>query len=141
MGAIFGIVAVGGVPFDAAAEYAVALPRNLLKGAFKIDPLVEFAEAHPEAMPHEDNMMPALEVVIMNQAKELFRRLGSFDEMDLDGNGVLDQEEIRAGLERKLGAPPSDTLLAHLMRSLDHDASGGVTREEFEAGVKVKDVR
>ena len=92
-------------------------------------------------MPHEDNMMPALEVVIMNQAKELFRRLGSFDEMDLDGNGVLDQEEIRAGLERKLGAPPSDTLLAHLMRSLDHDASGGVTREEFEAGVKVKDVR
>ena len=135
------IVAVGGVPFDAAAEYAVALPRNLLKGAFQIDPLVEFAEAHPEAMPHEDNMMPALEVVIMNQAKELFRRLGSFDEMDLDGNGVLDQEEIRAGLERKLGAPPSDTLLAHLMRSLDHDASGGVTREEFEAGVKVKDVR
>ena len=41
---------VSGRPFAAGATYSVALPRNLLKGAFDIGPLVAFAAEHKAAL-------------------------------------------------------------------------------------------
>ena len=63
------ILSVGGQPFSAMATYQVALPRNLLKGAFDIQPLVEFAKAQPDALPSDDSFLPALNVIIMQQAR------------------------------------------------------------------------
>ena len=40
---------VSGRTFAAGATYSVALPRNLLKGAFDIGPLVAFASEHKAA--------------------------------------------------------------------------------------------
>ena len=54
------IVAVGGAPFDAGASYSVAVPRNLLKGAFEIEPLVAWAKEHAASLPDEDAFVPAL---------------------------------------------------------------------------------
>ena len=39
-------IKIAGKPLNPTETYSVALPRNLLKGAFKIGPLVEFAKAH-----------------------------------------------------------------------------------------------
>ena len=40
-----GEIRIGGKPLEPSASYSVALPRNLMKGAFKILPLVEFGKA------------------------------------------------------------------------------------------------
>ena len=39
--------------------------------------------------------MPALNLIIMQQAKHIWRRLGSFDELDLDGDGELTLEDSK----------------------------------------------
>ena len=44
-GVMAGEIRIGGKPLEPSASYSVALPRNLMKGAFKILPLVEFGKA------------------------------------------------------------------------------------------------
>ena len=113
---------VNGKAFAADQSYAVALPRNLLKGAFKIAPLVAYAQAHPEALPASDDIyLQAMHAVVMHHAHSLWLRLGSFEEMDVDGDGELTREEIRCGLEAKLGQPPSQLMLDYVIAPLDKD--------------------
>ena len=58
--------------------------------------------------------------------------MGSFDQLDLDGDGELTRDEIRAGLAHKLGHPPSETMVDNVIRSIDLDGSGTINRDEFE---------
>lgn len=47
-------IRIGGRPLNLKQSYAVALPRNLIKGAFKIQPLIDFGKAHAAELPTED---------------------------------------------------------------------------------------
>ena len=40
--------------------------------------------------------MPALHLIIAQRARHIWRRLGSFEELDLDGDGELTRAEVRA---------------------------------------------
>uniref|UniRef100_A0A7S4BPL4 EF-hand domain-containing protein n=2 Tax=Chrysotila carterae TaxID=13221 RepID=A0A7S4BPL4_CHRCT len=126
------VLSVGGRQFNKDAVYNVALPRNLLKGIFDIRPLVDFANAHPEAMANEDAYVPAVNLILMHQAKQIWRRLGDFDEIDLDGNQQLDRDEIATALEKRLGTKPSQILLDNVIRAIDTDHSGTIDRDEYE---------
>ena len=127
------LVEVGGRPFDPAASYTVAVPRNLLKGAFDIAPLKAFAEAHPELVPAEDNYLEANVLVVMEGGRRMWRGLGNFDDMDLDGDGELDREEIIEALRKKLSTEPSTIMVDNVIASIDTDGSGTISRDEFEA--------
>ena len=124
------VVSVGGVPFDAEATYSVAVPRNLLKGAFEIAPLVEWAAEHAASLPDEDAFVPALNLILHHNASQIWRRLGSFDDLDLDGDGELTRDEIVAGLAAKFGGEPSAVMVDNVMRALDADGDGTISREE-----------
>jgi hypothetical protein len=58
-----------------------------------------------------------------------------FDEIDTDGNGTLDPEEFRAGLD-KYGMDMSDTEVSDLYRLLDANGDGVLTLEEFSSITK-----
>ena len=124
---------IRGAPFDPRAEYAVAMPRNLLKGAFNVAPLVEFARASPHALPDDDAFIPAFNLVLMHQSRRIWRRLGDFNEIDLDGNGELDRDEVAEALRAKLGSEPSAMLIDRVVAALDVDASGTISRDEYES--------
>ena len=47
-------IRIGGKPLNPLETYSVALPRNLVKGAFKIKPLMEFGKIHAADLPTED---------------------------------------------------------------------------------------
>ena len=132
------IMAIGGVPFDPAATYQVAVPRNLFKGIFDVRPLVDFAKAHPEALGDQDKFLPAFNLVIMNQARRIWHNLGSFQEIDLNGDGVLSREEIEAALQRKLGTTPSPFLVDNVVRVYEEQgtslASGAVQPTKRRTG-------
>eukprot|EP01052_Picozoa_sp_SAG31_P042607 SAG31_NODE_6821_length_1878_cov_1.327150_2_plen_364_part_00 len=53
-----------------------------------------------------------------------------FDEIDTDGSGLLDREEV-ANLAESLGAPLSTSELDQAMLEMDEDGSGEVDFEEF----------
>jgi hypothetical protein len=54
-------IKIGGRPLDPEQSYTVALPRNLVKGAFKIKPLIEFGKAHADELPTEDKCAARLQ--------------------------------------------------------------------------------
>ena len=91
----------------------------------------------------------------------LWRRLGDFDDLDLDGDGVLTRDEVAVALAKRRGCPPSPIFLDNVgtarkpalprrasrgecisrhmctakkqvMAAIDFDHSGCITREEFE---------
>ncbi|KAL1520112.1 hypothetical protein AB1Y20_023584 [Prymnesium parvum] len=125
------VLSIGGLHFDPSSTYQVALPRNLLKGAFDIQPLVQYANDNPQLLPSEDSYVPAL------NAKQTWRSLGAFDSLDLDGNGVLTREEIRVALRRKLGQEPSEVMLDNVLGSIDVDGSGTISRDEYDKSGEV----
>jgi len=126
------ILSVDGKPFDPAADYVVALPRNLLKGIFNITPLVEFAEQRPHGLGSEDDYVPALNLVLMHKSNQIWRSLGSFEQLDLDQDGVLSREEITIGLRARLGIEPSSVMIDNVIRAIDSDASDSISRAEYE---------
>jgi len=126
-------IRIGGKPLNPLETYSVALPRNLVKGAFKIKPLMEFGKIHAADLPTEDNFIPAINVVVMQQAKRMWRRLGSFEMLDLDGDGEISEHEIRIGLRATLGVEPSPFLVQNVLRTLDTDHSGRVSKAEWKA--------
>lgn len=65
----------------------------------------------------------------------MWRGLGDFESVDLDGDGEITKNEVRVALTRKLGEEPSDIMLENVLRSFDADGSGTISREEFELGV------
>lgn len=126
------ITHVAGAPFDPDATYRVGLPRNLLKGIFDIKPLVAYAAANPGVVGNDDAFVPAVNLIITRQARQIWRRLGSFDEIDENHDGELSREEIANALRRKLGTEPSAVLVDNVIRSIDVDASGSISRSEYE---------
>ena len=126
------IRSVGGEPFSRDLEYSVALPRNLMKGLFHIQPLIEFARRCPHAIGAEDAFIPARVLVLRHHANSIWRRLGSFDAIDADGDGVLQRDEIAAALRSRLNLEPTDMLVDSVIRALDADSDGTISREEYE---------
>lgn len=126
------ILRLAGAPFDPDRVYAVALPRNLMKGIFHIAPLVAFADAGGLHENQEDDFVPAINAVLMRHAKDLWTRLGAFDDMDLDGDGVLTRKEVELAIYRRRGVRPPEILLDNVMAALDADHDGTISRAEFE---------
>eukprot|EP00965_Chrysotila_dentata_P104274 3443532-Pleurochrysis_carterae.AAC.2 len=73
-------------------------------------------DGHRSAMFEQKNMLASAGVACVaciQQAKQIWRRLGDFDEIDLDGNQQLDRDEIATALEKRCGnvAPSSLQIL------------------------------
>lgn len=62
----------------------------------------------------------------------------AFDELDEDGGGFLDREEMRKGLET-LEIPISDIKFAELMLVIDKDQDNQIDREEFKLAIELLD--
>ena len=80
----------------------------------------------------EDDFVPAINAVLMRHAKDLWTRLGAFDDMDLDGDGVLTRKEVELAIYRRRGVRPPEILLDNVMAALDADHDGTISRAEFE---------
>lgn len=118
--------------FDADATYNVALPRNLLAGFCTIIPLIEWADANRDALPSRDDYIPAQDHVIRHFAKRMWNRLPNFEEMDIDGNGTLERDEVASAIQALTGEPIQDAALDHFFLCVDGDNDGRITLDEWK---------
>jgi len=109
----------------------VALPRNLLTGFCKIQPLMDVGDRLKEEgkFPGPDDFIPALDLVVRHCSKSRwFQILGdreiTFDDLDLNHDGVLDRYEVKKMMERFLGHEPADFVVDNMMASVDQDENG-----------------
>jgi 2',3'-cyclic-nucleotide 2'-phosphodiesterase (5'-nucleotidase family) len=127
------LVSIGGAPLLEERKYRIAIMRNLMTGMDHIEPLVRYAAEHPECLPSEGSGREIKIVVVDSFSKELWRHLGSFDSMDVDHNQCINASELASAVARATAAPASRLTVEFLMRALDANHDGVISREEAEA--------
>ena len=125
----------GGFP---AERIRVALPRNLMGGFCGIRPLIDLGTELRAAgkYPERDDYMKAIDLVVRFCCKERWATVMganlTFDELDLDGDGKIDETEVSILLEAVLGEDPDRHIVADMISAIDTDGSGSIERGEFD---------
>jgi len=114
----------------------VALPRNLLKGFCKIQPLMDlYKELEAKnALPNEDDYLKAIDLIVRYCCKDRWSTIAqqfTFKDLDLNNDGALCRNEIRLGIKAILGDEPSSDLVDSMLETLDDDADGTIDELEF----------
>ena len=118
-------------------ELKVALPRNLLNGFCKNKILMEIGSRLKEenTFPGSDDYIPAIDLIVRHACKnrwlQIVGDLGSFDDFDLNKDGVLDRHEIKQMMEQYLGHEPADFVVDDMINSIDTDENGVIDSGEF----------
>lgn len=116
---------------------SVALPRNLLKGFCKIKPLMDLNQELKckNALPGEDDYMKAVDLIVRFCCKDRWVSIAntfSFDELDINKDGILSREELRSAIKRVMGnEEPGEGLVQGMMDAIDQNASGDIDEVEF----------
>lgn len=129
---------LAGAPLDEAREYRVALVRDFFLGMDRNGPLVDFAAAHPERVPPAGCGRDVKLVLVEAFALALWRRLGGFDAIDANRDGVVTAEEIAAAVARATGGAPSPVTAELVLGAMDADHDHGVSRDEAAAALRPK---
>lgn len=116
----------------------VALPRNLLGGFCRIEPLMEFNKVLQSggSLPSDDHYIPALDLVTRYCCKEQWMAITqkgiTFEDMDQNHDGVVDRSEVAETMRRVLGHEVEDFVVDGMMEAIDADGSGSIDHEEFD---------
>jgi 2',3'-cyclic-nucleotide 2'-phosphodiesterase (5'-nucleotidase family) len=127
------ITQVAGAPFDPDRVYRVALVRAFLTGMDHIEPLVAFASAHPEEVPHAGSGRELKEVLVESLALSMWHSLGGFDALDADHDGVVGEAEVSAAIARVTRQVASPMTLTLVMNAVDKNHDRHVSRDESNA--------
>ena len=90
--------------------------------AKQIETAKSYLDAYGGRIPHDDDV--AVRLLTHEDAMDIFK------EIDTDGSGFLDQQEIKE-MASRLGQPLSDDKLAALFRTMDKDKNGRIDMSEF----------
>lgn len=127
------LTVVAGQPFDPSRIYHIAIMRNLMLGMDRIEPLVNYHNAHPECLPPEGSGRGIKVVLIDAFSRELWKQLGPFEAVDTDRDGKLSPGEIADAVSRVTSAPASKITVDFLIRAADKDANREISRDEIAA--------
>jgi len=140
------ICEINGEPFDAERLYTVSVYHFLVSGGNQIEPLLSYVRTIE--VPDEEACLPVKNIVLEDMMKTLWRRVLSyeehceqfeqhlhkvFDEMDTDGNGLLDPSELMRFFGAKLDGDHPGEMLMQMIKSLDANGDGKIERSELEA--------
>jgi 2',3'-cyclic-nucleotide 2'-phosphodiesterase (5'-nucleotidase family) len=121
---------LAGEAFDPARTYRVATVRVLFDGLDGITSLLAFREAHGDRIPPADSGRELKLIVVDAFAMALWRALGRFSAMDIDGDDRVTTDEIRAAAARASHDVPHEMLLDGLIHLFDRDGDGVISRAE-----------
>jgi 2',3'-cyclic-nucleotide 2'-phosphodiesterase (5'-nucleotidase family) len=134
------IVEIGGQPFNPDRIYNVALPVALVKGVDNNAPILEWSRKSGLEF-SEDTGKPIKVIFVETCALSFWRNLGSFSDIDTDGDGVITTKKIGNIIAKNLGLDlniPADArhlkfLVNDIMSVADIDGCGAIGVEDFLA--------
>jgi len=147
------IQTVKGQPFDPERIYNVAIYHHLLTGLNIIEPLMTYVNAEVK-VPDLEQCRPVKDIVLEICMKDEWRRLVGFTQFDADGDGDISGEELKAGVDKVLGAMDKNgdgliskeeltehvvklggqmALVEQLIKTIDADGDGCISKEELMA--------
>ena len=128
------LVSIGGKPLELDRDYRVALVRNFFEGMDHIEPLVRFGAENPGRVPEVGSGRDVKVILVEAFARALWDQMGDFEEADTNHDGTLDALEIAAAVARATTEPASPITVELLMRAVDANHDGSISRTEAEAG-------
>ena len=131
------VTAIGGRAIELERDYRIATVMGLLGGMNEIVPLIEHARARPDTVPPRDSGREIKVILVEAFAVELWRQLGSFDAIDTNRDAVVTPDELESAITRATAEAPSEIVVHDVLRMLDADGDGTITRGEAEAVVPV----
>ncbi|HWO26909.1 MAG TPA: 5'-nucleotidase C-terminal domain-containing protein [Kofleriaceae bacterium] len=131
------VTAIGGVAIDLERDYRIATVLGLLGGMNGIEPLLQHARERPETVPPRDSGREIKMILVDAFSVELWRQLGSFTDIDANRDSVVTPDELASAITRTTAEAPSEIVVSDVLRILDADGDGTITRHEADAAVPV----
>ena len=124
------IISIRGVAFDPDALYLTALPAQFFEGIDNHVPLLEWAQ-HNNVQVDDECGKPAKLAMVEMFAALMWLQLGSFDDIDTDGDGVLTHEEVKSRAAEVFGQDIADLVMESVMSVADLSGDGTITPIEM----------
>lgn len=121
------IVSVNGHPFDPNRMYLTCLPTNWFEGMDDHTPLMEWAKGTPYAHAKESSSKPLKVIVVELFSAAIWLEMGSFHDIDLNGDGVLTHNEVKARALQLFGEDVADVVVDNVFSVADGDQDGIIT--------------
>ena len=118
-------------PIEHSREYQVGVILLSLNGMNRNQPLIDWANENAEKIPPEEAARHAKDLIVECCSMEIIGRLGEFQELDIDGDGLLSISEIKTAMSKFLKRDVSEMEVLNFMEALDKDKSGSLSVHLF----------
>mmetsp|Transcript_59864 Transcript_59864/g.147074 ORF Transcript_59864/g.147074 Transcript_59864/m.147074 type:complete len:690 (-) Transcript_59864:5246-7315(-) len=122
------IISINGEPFDPTRKYLTTFPTNWLAGMDSHIPIIEWAKGTPYSHAKESSSKPLKVVIVELFAAAIWLEMGSFDEIDLNGDGVLTHDEVKARALQIFGEDVADVVVDNIFSVADGDQDGVISK-------------
>ena len=109
------VISINGLPIEPVRTYKVALIRQLLLGLDHVEPLTQWAHAHPELVPSATSGREPKMVLVQAFALAIWREIGGFDSVDDNHDGSVTPAEVVAAVGRAHPSQAPSVVLADLI--------------------------
>ncbi len=133
------LIAIDGAPLDLDRRYQVATVRELFLGLDHVEPLVRWARDNPTLIPEVGSGREPKVILLQSFALGIWRELGGFDAVDLNGDDKVTPSEVAAAVAlRRPSDGPSTVLADIVMRAVDVDADHVISRDDAAALLRLE---
>jgi 2',3'-cyclic-nucleotide 2'-phosphodiesterase (5'-nucleotidase family) len=127
------VESIGGEPLVEDRIYRVATVRPLMTGMDHEEPLVRYSREHSDCLPPVGSGRDAKMILVEAFSLSLWRQLGAFEAIDLDGDGRITPSEVASAISRTTAEEASQITVDLLLKTIDANHDSSISREEAES--------